>query len=334
MAKILVTGAAGFVGFHAVLAIFSNPKHEVVALDSFSPLSPTALTHIRANVLRQKCIQVIQMDLMEVTVVELLQKLGKFDLILHLAAFPGVRITTSQESQVMNNNLISFETIGNYAIRTSARLIYASSSSVYGDGALVSASKESHLEVFSGKGAYALSKWTNERLAESWLKAAELRSIGLRLFSVFGTYGREDMAYFKFAKLMQNTKHINVHGSLQDLRDYTPIKIVVDDILELIELFLNDSVVLDEEFFNPGSIPVLNIGSGNPKPLQEILNVYEEYFRRKAEIINGVQLAVESRKTWSDNKKRNRILKDRDKVSFVTSLTAFLQWFEEYEKNV
>ena len=332
MAKILVTGGVGFIGFHAALAISHNADHEVVVLDSFLPISPTELTRIRLNSLRQSQIRVIEMDLKAVTVPELLNKLGKFDLILHLAAFPGVRITNTQEPLVLENNLLSFETIGNYAIKTSARLIYASSSSVYGDSALNSACKEAQLNIFAGKGSYAFSKWENERRAEFWLKEGALRSIGLRLFSVYGSFGREDMAYFKFARLMSGKKPITVFGSLNDHRDYTPISLVVNDILEMIDLFLADSSVLEKEFFGPSSLPILNIGSGNPKSLQEIINLYEDYFKIKADIVSTDRLTMESRKTWSDNEKRNRILKERENTSFESSISSFLQWFEEFEK--
>ena len=332
MAKILVTGAAGFIGFHAALAISKVSSHEVVALDSFSPISPTELTHTRLYLLRKSAIHVIEMDLKEAKGSELSKKLGKFDLILHLAAFPGVRITDAEESLVLENNLLSFENIGNYAIATSARFIYASSSSVYGDGGLNSACKEAQLQIFKGKGAYAFSKWQNERLAESWLRASALRSIGLRLFSVYGAFGREDMAYFKFAKLMSSRKPLTVFGSLNDYRDYTPISFVVNDILELIGLFLADSSVLEDEFFGPYALPIVNLGTGSPRSLQELINFYEYYFERKANVISEERLAIESRKTWSDNEKRNRLLKQREYVSFENSLTSFLQWFEEFEK--
>jgi UDP-glucuronate 4-epimerase len=332
VAKILVTGGAGFIGFHAALAISNNSAHEVVVVDSLLPISPTELTRTRLNTLRKSEILVIEMDLKAVIGSELSNELGKFDLILHLAAFPGVRITNAQEPLVLENNLLSFETIGNYAIETSARLIYASSSSVYGDSALNSACNEAQIEIFTGKGAYAFSKWKNERRAEFWLKSGALKSIGLRLFSVYGSFGREDMAYFKFAKLMSGKKPITVFGSLNDHRDYTPISLVINDILEMVDLFLADSSVLEKEFFSPSSLPILNIGSGNPKSLQDIIVLYEDFFKRKADIVNLERLAIESRKTWSDNEKRNRILKERKNESFESSITSFLQWFEEFEK--
>jgi UDP-glucuronate 4-epimerase len=184
-----------------------------------------------------------------------------------------------------------------------------------------------------GKGSYALSKWENERKAISLLEFGELRSIGLRLFSVFGTYGREDMAYFKFANHFLNNIPIQIFGSLNDLRDYTPVKYVVNDILEIIELFLSDSNVIHKELIGEGLLPVLNIGSGNPRALSEILGFYENYFDKKALIIDESRLLMESLKTWSDNQKRDRILSPRNVISLESSLTEFLQWFEGYTKN-
>lgn len=333
VAKILVTGAAGFIGFHTSLAIGKLHKYEVMGLDSMSPAHPTALTIERTRILTNNNIQLIEIDLARIDDSELLKRIGQCDLILHLAAFPGVRVTKSQEKQVLTNNSLSFETISAYASKTDAKLVYASSSSVYGDNALISACKESELLNFAGKGSYALSKWENERKAISLLKSGELRSIGLRLFSVYGTYGREDMAYFKFANHFLHNLPIQIFGSLNDLRDYTPVKYVVNDILEIIELFLSDSNVITEELIGEGLLPVLNIGSGNPRTLSEILGFYETYFDKKAQIIDESRLVMESLKTWSDNQKRDRILSPRNVLGLESSLAEFLQWFEGYTKN-
>jgi UDP-glucuronate 4-epimerase len=333
VAKILVTGAAGFIGFHTTLAISRQLEYEVVGVDSMSPAHPTELTDTRLKILKSNDIEVVKIDLAHVSYSELLREIGKCDLILHLAAFPGVRVTKSQESQVLTNNVLSFETIADFANKTSARLVYASSSSVYGDSALISASTESGLKSFVGKGSYALSKWENERHAISLMKTSDLRSIGLRLFSVFGTYGREDMAYFKFANHFLHNLPIQIFGSLNDLRDYTPVKYVVDDVLEIIELFLTESNIIAEEFLNDESLPILNIGSGNPRTLSEILRFYEFYFHKEIEIIDESRLVMESLKTWSSNDKRDRILSPRDEISFESSLAEFLHWFEGYSKN-
>ena len=333
MAKILITGAAGFIGFHSVLAIAANPEHEIITIDSLSPATPTALTSVRVRLLKESGVEVVQLDLSRTSALELEARVGIVDLVLHLSAFPGVRVTKSRESEVLRNNLSSFETIATYASQTSARLIYASSSSVYGDTALISACKESELGTFIGKGGYALSKWENECLAFKMLKSGQLRSIGLRLFSVFGTYGREDMAYFKFANQFHRNEPIHVFGSHGDFRDYTPIKYVVDDIKKLINLFLEEARIVEEEFFTSTSVPILNIGSGHPRPLGEIIEVYEKYHGRKLEIIQESRLPMECFKTWSDNQKRNRIFGERSELSFQWSLEEFLKWFEGYRAN-
>jgi UDP-glucuronate 4-epimerase len=333
VAKILITGAVGFIGFNCALGLVEHSDHNIVALDSFVPAYPTELTEVRGKILRDKGINLITLDLSRATESELLEKLGHVDLVLHLAAFPGVRITKSQEENVYRNNSLSFANVASYASKTCTPLIYASSSSVYGDSALISACQESELGLFVGKGAYSRSKWENEQRAFKMLSSKELRSIGLRLFSVFGPFGREDMAYFKFAKAFMADEPINVFGSLNDLRDYTPIKLVVDDILQLIELFLLDAKVIEDEFFSSNSVPILNIGSGHPRSLSEIVETYEGYFGKKSVIIQQPRIAIESRKTWSDNQKRNRILGVRDSLDFEASLISFLHWLEEYREN-
>ncbi len=334
VARILVTGAAGFIGFHSALSISRRLGHEVVALDSLNPAIPTPLTNSRVKILNKNGIEIVEIDLTKTNNSELNHKIGDIDLILHLAAFPGVRVTKSQEERAFKNNLLSFETVTDYTLFKSTRLIYASSSSVYGDNGLFSACKESDLEVFQGKGSYAQSKWENERKAMLLMRTHGLRSVGLRLFSVYGEYGREDMAYYKFANHFLQNQPIHVYGSLEDLRDYTPIKLVVDDILQLSELFLTDSSVINIEFNDKSSNPVLNIGSGSPRTLLEIIEFYEKYFGKKANLIEENRLPMESRKTWSNNEKRDKILLPREKLDFESTLLDFLTWFEEFNKNV
>ena len=237
MSKILITGAAGFIGYHVATSLSTSSNYEIVALDSFKPANPTTLTELRARKLLDLGIKVLRLDLLEHSPKSLQNKFGSVDLIIHLAAFPGVRSSEIQKVDVLKNNIQSFEIIANYAREISSKLIYASSSSVYGDEGISGPCKEIGLKKFIGKGDYAFSKWENEQYAISLKNKNQLESIGLRFFSVFGSFGREDMAYFKFANQLLRNEPLNIYGSINDFRDYTPIEYVAKDVKYLTEFF-------------------------------------------------------------------------------------------------
>ena len=215
MSKILITGAAGFIGYHVATSLATNSNYEIIALDSFKPAHPTQLTELRARKLLELDIKVLNLDLLEHSPKSLQNKFGSVDLVLHLAAFPGVRSLEIQKVDVLKNNMQSFEIIANFAREISSKLIYASSSSVYGDQGISGPCKEIDLKKFIGKGDYAFSKWENEQYALKLKNKNQLKSFGLRFFSVFGSYGREDMAYFKFANQILRNEPLNIYGSIK-----------------------------------------------------------------------------------------------------------------------
>jgi UDP-glucuronate 4-epimerase len=331
--KILLTGASGFIGYHVATLLKSNSNYDILAIDSFKPAYPTKLTEIRSQKLSELDLKVRNLDLLEHNPETLKKIFGSVDIILHLAAFPGVRTLGISNVETLKNNLKSFETISNFAREVSAKLIYASSSSVYGDQGILGPCEEIQVKKFVGKGDYALSKWENEKFAFKLLKNYQLKSIGLRFFSVFGVFGREDMAYFKFANQILRNEPLSIYGSLNDFRDYTPIDYVTHDIKCLIDLFLCDAKVIEKEFHSEGALPILNLGSGQPKSLQDIINLYTEFYGKKIDILNYPRQQVESLKTWSNNDKRNRILPSRNVVSFEGGLESFLLWHRQIQNN-
>ena len=332
MSKILITGAAGFIGYHVATSLSTSSNYEIVALDSFKPANPTTLTELRARKLLDLGIKVLRLDLLEHSPKSLQNKFGSVDLIIHLAAFPGVRSSEIQKVDVLKNNIQSFEIIANYAREISSKLIYASSSSVYGDEGISGPCKEIGLKKFIGKGDYAFSKWENEQYAISLKNKNQLESIGLRFFSVFGSFGREDMAYFKFANQILKNEPLNIYGSINDFRDYTPIEYVDRDVKYLTEFFLNDNKVIEKEFLSRETLPILNVGSGQPKSLQDIIDLYSQQYDEKINILIHPRQHVESLKTWSDNEKRNRILPQRDMISFEEALSNFIIWHHNFNQ--
>ena len=329
MVRILITGASGFVGYHSSLRLSNNHSYELVLIDSLNPLFPTHLTAVRREKLEVAGMKIHIIDLATTSPIDLFRMVGKVEIVLNLAAFPGVRLSPEQGIQVFENNTRSFENIAQYCQISKAKLLYASSSSIYGDEGLHGSCKEVDAIEFNGKGAYSLSKWQNERAALEHFHSKSLESLGLRFFSVFGTYGRKDMAYYKFAEHISKGEPITVFESVNDRRDYTPIEYVVDDIEYLIQKILNQSDFIMNSVCAYDNLPILNVGLGQPKSLGELISLYEHYFNRSAIIINQPRKSMESKQTWSNNDKRNSLLPARAILEFNQMLYIFAKWYEE-----
>jgi UDP-glucuronate 4-epimerase len=142
------------------------------------------------------------------------------------------------------------------------------------------------------------------------------------------------MAYFKFANQILRNEPLNIYGSINDFRDYTPIDYVAKDVNYLTEFFLNDNIAIEKEFLSKESLPILNIGSGQPKSVQDIIDLYSKQYGKKINTLNHPRQHVESLKTWSDNEKRNRMLPNRDIVSFEEALSNFIIWHNTFNQTL
>lgn len=333
MFKVLVTGAVGFVGFHICTHLNKDMTLEVIGADSYSPATPTNLTAARGQLLQSAGVNVVQLDLTQSSTKELVSTFGTPDIVIHLAAHPGVRLTSIQSEFTFFNNSRSFEAIATYASVIGAKLIYASSSSVYGDNGLSGPCSESSLTKFAGKGAYASSKWANEQFALDMLQGNKLESLGLRFFSIFGNYGREDMAYFDFAKRIMRDETLKVFNSLEDKRDYTHIDIVVSDVTKIVIAILEQNNFIKNEILSIDGLAILNIGTGLPRSLKELLDLYQEFFQKIPKLDLLPRLDVESRTTWSDNSKRNRVFGIRETISFEENILSFARWAKDNYDN-
>ena len=330
MAKILITGAVGFIGFHVAKRLLGAQTHEIVALDSFNPATPTKLTFVRESLLINQNLIVKKINLLNVDSAKLFALVGEVDLVVHLAAFPGVRISKEKEDSNFYNNIKSFETVCLFSRLVGAKLIYASSSSVYGDSGLVGSCVESSLHEFKGKGTYAKSKWENEKFANNLFARQELDSIGLRLFSVYGTFGREDMAYFEFARRFIFSERLEIFDSIDDYRDYTPVCYVVDDIEHFINKVLSIPNYIRKDLASIDGNTLINIGSGKPIQLARLIYIYQEIFKKRIDVINLGRNLSESKRTWSDNSKRNTLLPSRSHTTFEHEISDFTEWIIPY----
>lgn len=331
MKRILVTGAAGFIGFHTSLALKDYSNVELVLVDSLRPAFQSSMTSIRTQRLRNSGYIVEIVNIAKSSPSELISLVGKVDLVIHLAASPGVRVPKGDEQSYFENNVLGFTNILNFSALLGIPLIYASSSSVYGDKGTNGPVSEASMDTYTGKGIYALAKWTNEEVSRIYYQNGYVKSVGLRFFSVYGKYGRPDMAYFSFTRKIMENIPIKIFGSHKLQRDFTPIKYVLDDLLFLAKKILDgDNEILDRIYEFDGS-NTLNIGTGRPVSVETLLKTIEKKLRKDAVVEIVEFIPEESKGTWSDNKKRDFFLPPRLNLEFEETIGDFIDWYCDAE---
>jgi UDP-glucuronate 4-epimerase len=247
---ILITGACGFIGYH--LSKRLSPFHFIAGLDNFNPYYDPSLKEYRRSLMG---IPIYNVDITDKESLEVVFKEVKPSTVIHLAAYPGVRYSIEHPEIYTDTNIIGFRNILECCRRYGSKLIYASSSSVYGDGE----PPYRETDKVNPISPYAMSKLCNEQDAYEYFSKYGVPSIGFRFFSVYGPYGRPDMAYYKFVDKLMQHQPIDLYNKGNNLRDYTYVGDVVDAIQRVIQ-------------YNT-KCDVFNIGNGSPVSTLELLNI-------------------------------------------------------------
>ena len=314
--KILITGCAGFIGFHLAKKFFKQDV-EIIGIDSLNNYYSKNLKLKRLKILHKyKNFSFKKIDLKDFKNVYKYLKNKKIDIIFHLAAQPGVRISYLNPLNTLNQNIISFINILEIArIKKIKKFIYASSSSVYGDTKIypfVESDKE-NVPV----SIYGSSKISNEILASSYSKNFKIKCLGLRFFTVYGPYGRPDMAYFSFLNCLRKNKHITVFNRGIMKRDFTYIDDVVDGIINVCRVKIKNNH------------EVLNIGKGKPDNLIDLINFLEKHYGKKFKIkyTNNIPIG-DIKKTFSNVKKAKKIINWRPTINLNEGIKKFVDWYK------
>ena len=286
MSKILVTGAAGFIGMHTCQVLLARGD-EVVGLDNLNDYYDPGLKEARlARLTPHKSFRFVKLDVADRPGVERLFAEERFDRVIHLAAQAGVRYSLQNPHAYVESNLVGFMNILEGCRHNSVEhLVYASSSSVYGGNTLMPFSE--HHSVDHPVSIYAATKKANELMAHTYSHLYGLPTTGLRFFTVYGPWGRPDMALFLFTKAILEGRPIDVfnHGKMK--RDFT----YIDDIVEGVVRTL-DRTAAPDPAFNPlepdparSNAPyrVFNIGNHDPMPLMDFIEAIEDALGKKAE---------------------------------------------------
>lgn len=286
MSKILVTGAAGFIGSHLSLRLLARGD-EVVGLDNLNDYYEVSLKEARlARFSDHENFRLVKMDLSDREGMEALFTEEKFDKVVNLAAQAGVRYSIENPHAYIESNIVGFTNVIEGCRHNKVKhLVYASSSSVYGANETMPFSV--HDNVDHPLSLYAASKKANELMAHTYSHLYELPTTGLRFFTVYGPWGRPDMALFLFTKAILEGKPINVfnHGKMR--RDFTYIDDIVEGVIRVLDKTAESNPEWNGKKPDPASSKapwrIYNIGNSNPVELMDYIKAIEKSLGMEAE---------------------------------------------------
>ena len=320
--KILVTGAAGFIGFHLSKRILEEGG-EVIGFDNINDYYEVSLKESRLEILNKyEKFTFIKGNLADKEAIENLFSTYKPDIIVNLAAQAGVRYSIDNPDAYIESNIIGF-----YNILEACRhyqpehLIYASSSSVYGNQKKTPFSTEDNVD--HPISLYAATKKSNELMAFTYSHLYNIPSTGLRFFTVYGPYGRPDMAYFSFTNKILKGEKIKIFNNGDMYRDFT----YVDDIVQGIMNMLLNPPAPDE---NGDKAKVYNIGNNNPEKLMYFIETLEKAIGKTAEKEFLPMQPGDVYQTYADVSELQRDFGFKPSTSIEEGLGKFAKWYFEY----
>ncbi|MDZ4070745.1 MAG: NAD-dependent epimerase/dehydratase family protein [Sediminibacterium sp.] len=333
--KLIITGAAGFVGYHLTTK-FLSLGHKVLGVDNINDYYDVNLKFSRLNELGIKNFQeseitiseknslfsFIKLDIDNEEIINTIIRKTKPDLVIHLAAQAGVRYSITNPKEYVKSNLVGFFNVIDACKKNGIKkFIYASSSSVYGDSLNVPFLEE--MNVDKPISLYASTKRSNELMAYTYSHLYDIQTIGLRFFTVYGPYGRPDMAYFSFTKAVLNNESIQVFNEGNLSRDFT----YIDDIVNGIQL-------LSDEMFSSDSklekFELLNIGNSSPIKLLTFINTIEEIVGKKANLNFVSMQAGDVHNTYASVNKLLEKVNYKPNTTLRDGLTKFIEWYKNY----
>jgi UDP-glucuronate 4-epimerase len=318
--RILVTGAAGFIGSYAAKH-YSNLDHEVMGLDNLNSYYDLDLKLSRLDELKNlPNFKFKELDLKDIQELQDVFSSFKPEIVIHLAAQAGVRYSLINPHSYIESNIISFHNLLECLKKSQVeKFVFASSSSVYGNSSKVPYSELD--DTNNPVSLYAATKKSNEVLAHSFVFNTNIPTIGLRFFTVYGPQGRPDMAYFKFADLISSNKKMTIYNEGKMSRDMT----YIDDIIQ----GLSKAVSFDK-FNNVIPFEIFNLGNNSPVSTWQLIEHIEVYFDKKGDY-SFENSSMEVKKTWANLNKSKELLDFSPNTEFSVGMNNFLDWFKSYK---
>ncbi len=315
---ILITGAAGFIGFHFCRQILDKTKFKVIGIDNLNNYYSVKLKKDRIKNLKKfKNFRFKKIDISDFTQLKKYFFKNKIDIIFNFAAQAGVRYSLVNPDSYIKSNLKGFLNILEMAKVKKTKVIYASSSSIYGDQ-----KKFPIKENFIGsqKNLYASTKAINEDLANIYHKHFKIPLMGLRFFTVYGEWGRPDMLYLKYLSAIKKGKIINLYNFGNHTRDFT----YIDDVSEIL---LKLAHIENKKYFRNN---IMNICSGKPIRLKDYLKFIEKLYGKKCKTKKIAKQKIEILKTHGSNTKIKKLVRKNKFINYKVGLNNTVNWFKSY----
>lgn len=333
--KILVTGAAGFIGFYTAKYLLNRGDH-VVGIDNLNDYYPVELKQSRLDILQEEPnFEFFTMDVADRVAMENLFESNQFDCVVHLAAQAGVRYSLENPHVYMESNITGFLNILEGCRHNKIKhLVYASSSSVYGANTLQPFSE--HHNVDHPVSLYAASKKANELMAHSYSSLYGMRTTGLRFFTVYGPWGRPDMAFFKFTKGIINGETIDIYNNGEMERDFSYIDDIVEGIVRAMDNPATENPEWDGNSPDPATsyanYRVFNIGNNNPVKLLDFVTAIENATGVKAKKNFMPIQPGDVVSTCADTSELEKAVGFKPATPIQTGINNFVKWYREYYK--
>tara|TARA_A100001388_G_C28752754_1_gene493155 strand:+ start:506 stop:1522 length:1017 start_codon:yes stop_codon:yes gene_type:complete len=334
---ILVTGAAGFIGYHLCNKLLDQ-NESVIGFDNLNNYYDVNLKKDRIKNLTKKAYEgkkifhFIKGDLKNKDEIKkvLHNQFNEISIVVHMAAQAGVRYSIKNPAAYVESNLVGFcNLIEECRIKEVKHFIYASSSSVYGGNKNIPFSESENVD--KPISLYAATKKSNELVAHTYSHLFNLTTTGLRFFTVYGPWGRPDMALFKFTDLIIKNKPITVFNFGNMIRDFTYIDDVIESILRIIHKthIKNNNLKKSND-----DIPykIFNIGNSQPQNLTDYIKSIEKYLDKKADIILREIQPGDVEATYSNSKSLEEYIGFKPNTSIDKGIKNFIKWYLSYYK--
>ena len=325
MKKILITGVAGFIGYHLSEKLLNNNYH-IIGIDNINDYYDPNLKKARLgklNVLSN--FEFHKVDFIKSEDLIPIFENNQIDQVIHLGAQAGVRYSISNPQFYVDTNITGFlnilENSKNYKIEN---IIYASSSSIYGINKKLPFSENDKTD--KQISMYGVSKKTNELMAHAYSNLYGLKTVGLRFFTVYGPWGRPDMALYIFTKAIIENKKINLFNDGDHTRSFTYIDDIIEPILRLIKINSNkkDEITNNE---------ILNVGGSQPVKLLRFIDIIEDYLGKKANINLKPMQQGDVKETNANIDKLERITGYIPQTNIEEGIRRFIDWYMDYHQS-
>jgi UDP-glucuronate 4-epimerase len=333
--KILLTGAAGFIGMTTCLRLLARGD-QVVGLDNLNDYYDVQLKRDRlARLQGHANFRFVKADVADRAAMEQLFASERFDRVIHLAAQAGVRYSLQNPQAYVDSNIVGFMNILEGCRHSQVQhLVYASSSSVYGGNTRMPFSERDSVD--HPVSMYAATKKANELMAHTYSHLFGLPTTGLRFFTVYGPWGRPDMALFLFTKAILEGRAIDVFNHGQMRRDFTFVDDIVEGVIRVTDRVAEADPAFNSDTPNPGTshapFRVFNIGNHNPVPLMDFIGCIEKALGRTAQKNLLPLQDGDVPATYADVDALSQWVGFAPATSIETGITRFVEWYRAYYK--